>query len=816
MVDGKSNRGKLVSALLIAVFSACLGLFLDWRAPGLDRYARDWLMQRRGTQPVPPDIAIAAIDEKSIVAYGRFPWPRQVMAKAIDALNASQPKVIAADVLFVDPTNDAGDAALARSIAGAGNVVLAAQLIDSPVHGGPSNWLLPLPALASAAAAIGHVNVQVESEGVARQIAVQSSDDAGKTLRAMSIEAIRVGDRTPEQGVTFTGRSLVFGEHSIPLELAPSPSIVSQSGVPPVHLNSGRMTIDYIGPSGSFDPVTYSLVDIVQGAVPAERLRGKYVLLGATAASQGDRLASPFVHLTDPHADQHGSLMPGVEVLANALNTILRQRFYSDTGDGTAFLWAFLVAAITLMALEFAQGPPEFARQAIALATVAILTFAAAWFEFLHLEIFPPVVPVSIAFASAAVLGLLSRNLAASSRLDQSIETLNQSSAILVPPPGESVLSDRPWLPRGLEWKAQKIGQLNARLVERAKFVDQALRSVEDGLLIATPDTDITFANPRAAEILQSPGHRLEGQNLLDRLHLEPDVLRRLVVDRVRVEREIEIPNHRSNRYILRMAAVVSEDGTAVGIVASLSDVTRQHELQQTKNDVIALVSHEMRTPLTAIQGMTELLANYEIDAPRRKELSAAINGEVKRLTAMITEYLDITRLESGATPLRKSPLKLEPVLQRTALMLEPVAEERGIRLSLRPPPLLPVVFADPDLLARALDNLVSNAIKYSPHGTVVSIEAAADARGIAITVTDQGYGIPEADLSRIFEKFYRVPRVEDAGVPGTGLGLALVRDIAELHGGSITVTSKVHQGSTFTLRIPQREAADSDSKLEQ
>ncbi|HEY3836700.1 MAG TPA: CHASE2 domain-containing protein [Bryobacteraceae bacterium] len=815
MFDGKSNRGKLLPALLIAALSASLGMLLDWRAPGLDRYARDWLMQRRGPLPVPSDIAIAAIDEKSIKAFGRFPWPRQVMAKAIDTLKAAGPKIIAADVLFVDPTDETNDAALARSITAAGNVVLGAQLIDSPVHGGPSTWLLPLPSFAAGAAAVGHVNVQVESEGIARQIAVQSSDAAGKPLRALCVEAIRVGDRTPEQGVTFTGRSLILGERSIPLETTPSTVILGASGPSPARLRTGRMTIDYIGPAGSFDPVTFSLVDVVQGVVPAERFHGKYVLIGATAASQGDRLASPFVHRTDAHADQHGALMPGVEVLANALNTILRQRFYSDTSDWGAFFWAFVVAATTLLALERAQGRPEFARQSIALAMVALLTLAAALLEFLYLAVFPPLVPGTVAFASAGILGLLWRNLAASSRLDQSIETLARSSDILIPAPGEALPRQRPWLPQGLEWKAQKIGQLNARLVERAKFVDQALRTVEDGLVITTPEAVITFTNPRAAAILQSPAPSLEGQNLIDRLGLEHDLLRRLVVDRAPVERELEIRNHRSCRYILRMAAVVTPDGTATGIVASLSDVTRQHELQQTKNDVITLVSHEMRTPLTAIQGMTELLANYEMESARRKELSAAINGEVKRLTAMITEYLDITRLESGATPVRKAPLKLEPLLQRTVLMLNPVAAQQGVRLNLRPPPLLPVVFADAGLLARALDNLVSNAIKYSPHGTVVSIEASTETGGVAIAITDQGYGIPEADLSRIFEKFYRVPRVENAGIPGTGLGLALVRDIAELHGGSITVISKVHQGSTFTLRIPQREAAGSDSKLD-
>lgn len=810
MFTAKINRGKLVPALLIVAVSASLGVLADWRAPGIGRYVKDWLMQQRGTLPVPQDIAIVAIDEKSIGTYGRFPWPRRVIAKAIDAVKAADPKVIAVDVLFVDPTDDADDAALARSIAAAGNVVLGAQLVDSPVHGGPATWLMPLASFARAAAGIGHVNVQVESEGAARQIAVQSADDAGKTLPAIPVEAVRIADRTPEQGVTFTGKSLIAGERFIPLEVAPSPVVLSQSGSQPsVHLQTGRMTIDYIGPAGSFEPVTYSLADVVQGSIPADRLRGKCVLIGVTAASQGDRLATPFLHQTDAHADQHGVLMPGVEVLANAVNTILRARFYSDTGGMASFLWAALIAVVTLFALEAAQGRHEFLRQAGALLLVGIAVVLAGYLEFSRLMVFPPLVPGLLSLVVAGILGLLARNFAASSRLDQSIAALSQSSSILVAPGGEVDIMERHWLPQGLESKARKIGRLNDRLMERAKFIDHALKSVEDGLIMASPEGVITFANRSAGAILQAPHLSLAGQNLLDRLNLqEPGLLRRLVFDRAAVEREIPIrENHRSRRYVLRMAPVINgenERGPVSGIVATLSDVTRQHELQQTKNDVIALVSHEMRTPLTAIQGMTELLANYEMEPARRREISAAINGEVKRLTGMITEYLDITRLESGATSLRKTPVKVDALLERIVLLLEPIAAQRHIRLSLAPSGGLPVVFADPDLLGRAVENLVSNAIKYSAGNTEVSIGAEPDREGVAIAVADKGYGIPESDLTRIFEKFYRVPRVEDADVPGTGLGLALVRDIAELHGGSVTVKSKIHAGSTFTLKIPK------------
>ena len=809
MLETRTKR-RVAAAAAIVLLAASLGVLADWRAPGMSRYARDWLMRERGPLAAPADIAIVAIDEKSVAMFGRFPWPRRIVARIIDAVAGAGPKVIAVDVLFADPTTQEDDDALARSIGRAGNVVLAAQLIDAPTLGGPAMWLMPLPALAYAAAGVGHVNVQVEMDGAARQFAAQAADGGGRTLRALALEAVRVAAGAPEQSVVFTGRALVFGDRTIPLDNSPPPLPIGHSGRAPRQVAGGRVHIDYIGPAGSFEPVTYSAADVLSGRAPAERFRGKCILIGATLASQSDRVASPFLHQTDAHADEHGALMPGVEVLANSVGTILGSRFYSETSDWAAFLWSALAAALTLAALARSQGRLEAARQAGALVLLGGTVVLASYLAFTRLLILPPLVPALFAMAAAAVMGLLWRSLSASAELDAGIAVLSQSSEVLAAQPGAPEAPEAPkseWLPHGLEWKAQRIRELNVRLVERASFIDLALRSVEDGLIIATPEGAITFANRSAAETLASSPRALHGQNLLERLGLaDAAVLRRLVEDRARVEREIELGDGRPRRYVLRMAAVTAGKDPAepvYGIVAALSDVTRQHELQQTKNDVIALVSHEMRTPLTAIQGMTELLANYEMDSGRRKEISAAIHDEVKRLTAMITEYLDITRLESGATAPRMAPVRVDALLQRIVLLLGPVAAQRGIRLTLEADAAALAVVADADLLSRAVENLVSNAIKYSPDGTEVKVRAARDGEGVAIAVTDRGYGIPEADLPRIFEKFYRVPRVEDAGVPGAGLGLALVREIAELHGGSVTVESKVNEGSTFTLRIP-------------
>ena len=822
MSTTRARAAKIAWSLAIVVAAASTGILVDWQAPGIGRYTRDWLVRARGPLPVPDEIAIVAIDESSMALFGRFPWSRQVIARTIDALAAARPKVIALDVLFTDPTTQEDDDNLARSIGRAGNVVVAAQLTDSPVHGGPSRWLRPLPAIERAAAGVGHVNAQTETDGIVRQVAIRLADDDGRSYRAMPVEAVRIADGTSEEGITDEQSALLLGARTIRLDTAAPPVAIIPSASTQV-LHGGRMTIDFIGPAGSFGPVTYSLSDVVAGRVPAEKLRGKFVLIGATAASLGDRVASPFVRYTDARADQHGALMPGVEVLANAINVILSARYYTEASDLTAFLWGAAIAMLTLMLLEWAQGGREILKQLGVLLGMAALVLLASYLAFLKLLFYPPMVACLVAFACAGLLGLSRRSLVASARLDANIAELALSGDLLAPAgpgipgpyhwaQGGPVSLSRGWLPKGLEWKARILSELNARLLDRAKFVNFALRSVEDGLLIADPEGLITFANRSAGAILGVPARGLVGQSLTHRLpgSVDAETLVRLVSERGHVEREIAIRGLRTLQYTLRLAAVSADEkgeGPVLGIVASLSDVTRQYELQQTKNDVISLVSHEMRTPLTAIQGMTELLAAYDVEPGRRREMNLAINDEVKRLTRMISGYLDITRLKSGATAMRLSPLRAESLLERILILLEPVAAQRQIRMVSNFPADLPPFLADADLLSRAVENLVSNAIKYSPDGTAVTLSARAEEEYVAIEVADHGYGIPAADLERVFEKFYRVPRVQDAGVPGTGLGLALVREIAELHHGSVSLRSEVNQGSTFTLRIPRKEA---------
>jgi len=218
--------------------------------------------------------------------------------------------------------------------------------------------------------------------------------------------------------------------------------------------------------------------------------------------------------------------------------------------------------------------------------------------------------------------------------------------------------------------------------------------------------------------------------------------------------------------------------------------------------EIIATVSHELRSPLTSIKGFTSLLLSRwdGISDDRKKEMLEAVRHDADRVTRMLTELLDISRLEAGRLHLSPRPLEIGPLIRSVVdkvAMAEPqleatidIAED------------VPEVVADGDKVEQVLTNLVENAAKYgSPIGLRVSARLTVD--GVAVAVADQGAGIPAEDLDRVFERFYRVDPARSRETGGTGLGLAIVKHIVNNHGGHVRVWSSPGSGSTFTLTLP-------------
>lgn len=811
--------------IAIILLSTLIAIVVDWRAPWLSQYTHDALMRIRGSSPPPEQITIIAIDDASIARFGRFPWPRALTAQALEKISVANPKVVGLSVLYSDATTESDDTALAQAIRNSGKTVIAAQLATT--GGNRVEWLRPLPAIEQSAAAVGHGNVTTDNDGVARALLLREADDQGRAYWSLAAEIIRVADGARPDKIHEVPGAVRLAARTIPVK-TDSPAIVvaSQPNSSPIEtFRANWMPIDFVGPTGSFASRTFSFADLMDGRVSTDELRGKYVLIGATASAMSDRVSSPFSRFETQEGGQGGELMPGVEVLANALTTILNERFHSETPDWLIVFFAALIAGIIVFSMAAPYESSSTLSLTIFLGVLLFVILLASFAIYVYWMVLPPLVPVVVSALVAMPMTLLRRSMTLSANLNDRFTELILESAKLSPTAmtfqnGNIIESPKhSWL-GGMHWKMRAMEQLQRQLMARSQFVDSALRSIEDGLLIADTSGRIVFINRRASQILQPAGHNLTGQNLIACLKAAEfgwsvaqevstpgsadQIVSQLLTNRQIIEREITIGEMPPRTYMLRMAAVVSaEKDSPLGIVATLDDITKQRELQQLKNDVLALVTHEMRTPLTAIKGMSEVLLQFDAAPERRREMHQTIHEAAERLSRMIDEYLDLTRLESGTRPLMPKAIRPAALIEQTLLLLEPLAAQRQIKLTRRLAENLPVIFADEDLLSRALTNLLANAIKYSPQNTEVIVTTKTDGHWLFISIADQGYGISPEFLPRIFEKFYRVPRVEDADAPGTGLGLALVREIAELHGGRVLVESESRSGSVFTLRLP-------------
>ena len=228
------------------------------------------------------------------------------------------------------------------------------------------------------------------------------------------------------------------------------------------------------------------------------------------------------------------------------------------------------------------------------------------------------------------------------------------------------------------------------------------------------------------------------------------------------------------------------------------SEVRRRHSQQQ-----FQMAAHEMRTPLTAIQMSSELLSRYSLEESKREQLLRLLYDESQRLGKLVERFLSVERLAAGEMELQRAPVELSSLLSLIAERFQATAERKGIRLLWNTAGSKLEAEADPDLLEFAISNLVTNAIKYSPAGTVVTLSLEASGEQAQVHVADSGAGLTPEEAKRIFDPFYRTEAAARSGAPGFGLGLALAREIAQQHGGDLALVTQPGAGSRFTICLP-------------
>lgn len=360
-------------------------------------------------------------------------------------------------------------------------------------------------------------------------------------------------------------------------------------------------------------------------------------------------------------------------------------------------------------------------------------------------------------------------------------------------------------LSQAFKTTAQELHSKIQELHASRNQIEGIVQSMSEGVLVFEPDEKLLLVNASARSILgMAPEARL-GDSMAEVMRY-PDLqrlVRETLATGVRRIRDLELyaPTLRT----LQVNASTCEvPGTGRCALLVFHDVTHLKQLEQIRREFVANVSHELKTPLTAIRGAVEtLLEGALLDADRGRPFVAAIQEEADRLNRLVEDLLTLAHVEAKAEALKREPVEVRSFLEEQVARYQALAGRHQVRLRLEVREPIPHVSADRPDLTQAIGNLLDNAIKYNrPQGTV-TLRAREASGQLVLEVEDTGIGIPPEDLPRIFERFYRVDKARSRERGGTGLGLSIVKHVAEAHGGSVEAQSHPSHGSRFILRLP-------------
>lgn len=342
--------------------------------------------------------------------------------------------------------------------------------------------------------------------------------------------------------------------------------------------------------------------------------------------------------------------------------------------------------------------------------------------------------------------------------------------------------------------------------------LEAVLANMAEGVVILDAAHRIVLMNPPAERLFGVPFSEARGRDHLEITHnfdLESRLARVLAGGGAET---FELRRAQPEEQVLagRLVRLGREGDEPAGALLVLHDITRFRRLERMRTEFVANVSHELRTPLTSIRGFTETLLEEDLDPDTRRQFLETIRREAGRLSDLIEDLLDLSRIESGQMSFRPGPVAVATLVADVIDRHRRRAEAAGLALEADVPDSLPSVWGDRNRLTQVLHNLIDNAIRYTPGGGRVTVRAEAGSDGyVTVSVADTGPGIPREHLPRLFERFYRVDRARSRSSGGTGLGLSIVKHIVELHGGTVSVTSELGKGSTFRFTVPTAPRAE-------
>ncbi|MCO3336223.1 CHASE2 domain-containing protein [Pseudomonas aeruginosa] len=699
---------------------------------------------------VDPRILVVAIDDRSLESLGRWPWPRSVHAELLDRLAAAGARSVLLDVIFSEPSsNPDSDRQLARSLCRAGNVLLPLLRESVPRYGEPPREIPPTAPLAGCAAGIGHINVEADSDGTVRSVYLR-------------------------EGPLGQPRPLLAWQAFADAGAMPMPGLDDMRNLPGWQRDHA-IRIPFIGADAGFPSVPY--VSVLRGEVPDSLLRDRLVLVGATAPGLGDRYVTPL--------SASLGTTPGVEIQANILNGLLQQRTAVDLQPWLAALLSAASVALLLGLMLFRS------RHALLLTLAcAALALGLSWALLLNGWWWSPL---------ASLVGLLLAYLIWSwRRLNAVLAYFGWELARLDREP--QVLPERASPPRAgnapLQNRIAALEQAVSRTRDSRRFMADGLEGLPVATLICDPQGQILLANRKARDLF---GGELRGAELRQRLaELGHPSLAGGARPTLETLEAIEFRDHRERDLRLDLARLLPvESETAIGWLVSLIDLSAERDAERQRATLLRFLSHDLRAPHSAILALLDV---RPAEDEAGQQVYRQIEQQVRRALGLTDAFVQLAKAESDAY--RFEACMFTMLAMDAADQLWPLAQQKDIDLRRDwDDEQEPMVWADPGLLTRALFNLLENAVKYSPAGTVVSLSIRLEGDWLSCRIVDQGKGIAAAELPRLFSQYQRFASAE--GSAGLGLGLAMVKTVIDRHGGRIGCQSQVGQGTTFEIRLP-------------
>jgi len=774
----------LVMSLFLVILVGLLSL--TYPVEELSRRLGDIYFRLRPPQPTSSAVALVLIDDSSLSRYGRWPWPRSLLARLVRLTSAQRPSAIGFDILLSEASEANADKHLAEAFHEASTVVLAAKLSNS----GERLWVEPLPLFRTNSSALGHVQAVEDADGICRSVPLEELSIDGPRW-ALAVQLYRLAKGMP-LNQEFDAAQLRSNRESS-LESSDQKDGRGWKTYSPSFLRVNYR--EQFSPGQTAPPfVVVSAADLLQGS-SHPGLRGKVVLIGFGATELSDRLPTPV----------SGQMpMPGVEVHANLVDNLITGTNLEPVGP---LLQLLVLAAVSLISTGLILRWTGW-KGVVFQTAFLISAYVAGYYLFADAHRIVPFGPILCAGFIAVPLGQLEHLLVLNRGLNRGFRLLRQtlsSGQDQSEPSTQALVAIAPDS-GDLAGRMDLINDLQSELASHYVFRQGLLESMQEGLAVFSWDGKSHFRNQFWDMFCQKQGWDPEVDLATFGLRLgHPSWANAQALIRegdLPPEGEMHLGGGFWQVRAIRLSSSPNAEPAQWMVV--VNDLTSRLERDQARAEALRFVTHELRTPLVSIQGFAEFLLRYP-EAAGSANAAATIFRESQRLVSLINTYLDVLRFDAGARVMRMEPLQIIPMVSQVRQVIAPIAEAAEIRIEVQVQDQLPPLSGDEAMLSGVLLNLLNNAVKYSAEGSLVVLKVTGTVSTVTFEVSNPGPPIPTEDIAHLFEPFYRSLSTSESK-PGWGLGLTFVRRVVEEHRGTIEAVS--HNGAIeVRVLLPSDEA---------